>query len=474
LSITVFSVLVVNLTHAQKINYNNNEQLCGSSEVLHISKDVNVGTNEMMLQDLHQIGIVWNNAWFYPPIATRNGVQYYGGVGGDVFRFGPGYIGDGSSPPQNYSQWVRCSNIYYGPDQFDFIDTFMVPETGSFIPMGNIIVTAYGTADGICFNNEPNSVTTNPGPGGLGPGYNYKFDNCEVYNEVPFVNLNPNNNYQWKINGVVQNFPSSWNGDDLVFNSVDFDKVIPGGQDYLEESWELLENGSVIRSGKHRFYPGPTTQAICSNTSVTLNNNGDASIVVTDINNGSTGCDLTYALSQTNFDCSDIPSTTVTLTVTDSQGNSDNCISTVTVVDNTPPVLTCPEDFSVNTEPGTCEGYADDYTYGLDDNCLSYGLFTLVDTPSKNTPLPIGINTITLVVTDGSQNESSCSFNVTVVDNEDPEAVCNPITANINSDGIVDLGVSDIIAIASGSSDNCTSILTYSLSMNFSTVLMLG
>jgi len=62
--------------------------------------------------------------------------------------------------------------------------------------------------------------------------------------------------------------------------------------------------------------------------------NGSASITAADINNGSTDeCGpVTLSASKISFDCSNIGSNTVRLTVTDATGNTATCSATVTVV----------------------------------------------------------------------------------------------------------------------------------------------
>lgn len=78
--------------------------------------------------------------------------------------------------------------------------------------------------------------------------------------------------------------------------------------------------------------------AICKDLTVNLDAGGNATIVALQINNFSTdNCQLpsplAYALSQTQFDTTDIGMNTVVLTVTDGSGNQDTCQATVTVPD---------------------------------------------------------------------------------------------------------------------------------------------
>ena len=67
---------------------------------------------------------------------------------------------------------------------------------------------------------------------------------------------------------------------------------------------------------------------------------------VNPLDNGSTdNCyPLDISISQTMFDCGDVTSstpTTVTLTVTDPSGNTDDCTSYITVADNWSPIINC-------------------------------------------------------------------------------------------------------------------------------------
>ncbi|WP_191861099.1 immunoglobulin-like domain-containing protein, partial [Hanstruepera ponticola] len=76
--------------------------------------------------------------------------------------------------------------------------------------------------------------------------------------------------------------------------------------------------------------------AICQDITLPLSNGtGTATITAAQINNGSTdNCNtsnLTYSLSQSSFDCTNIGPNIITMTVTDAGGNTDTCTATVTV-----------------------------------------------------------------------------------------------------------------------------------------------
>jgi YVTN family beta-propeller protein len=111
--------------------------------------------------------------------------------------------------------------------------------------------------------------------------------------------------------------------------------------------------------------------------------------------------------------------TSVTLTATDSFGASGRCTGTVTVVDNTPPMITCPpsittkgnipDDPAANVDPGTPTAT---------DNCSGPTVSgTRSDGKALDAPYPFGTTTITQTATDAGGNQASCQQTITVVPN---------------------------------------------------------
>src|SRR5690606_25005813 len=95
--------------------------------------------------------------------------------------------------------------------------------------------------------------------------------------------------------------------------------------------------------------------ALCKNAIAVINGNS-AQIMPDNVNNGSTsGCVMqTLSVSPNLFNCSNVGvSQTVILTVSDRNG-SNSCTASITVGDNTAPEITCPANFTVNTESGQC------------------------------------------------------------------------------------------------------------------------
>ena len=159
--------------------------------------------------------------------------------------------------------------------------------------------------------------------------------------------------------------------------------------------------------------------AVCLNITVQLDASGNASITAADIDAGSTdncGIDST-TISTTSFTCADVGTNNVTLTVTDENGNTNTCIAVVTVEDSLAPVITCPADQTVDSEPGdnfyVIPDYFDTGEATAIDNCTNPVTVTTQD-PAPGTQVPEGTNTITLTAADEYGNSVTCSFVITV------------------------------------------------------------
>ena len=121
----------------------------------------------------------------------------------------------------------------------------------------------------------------------------------------------------------------------------------------------------------------------CKNTSVALDASGQASIVPADVyQSGSDNCGTVNLVSVTpnSFNCSNIGSNPVVLTVNDGNSNSASCTATVTVVDNFPPVPNCPvsgyTDAVFTSEAGYLAAVNGLTTTTEDFNNLTYGGIT--------------------------------------------------------------------------------------------------
>ena len=189
--------------------------------------------------------------------------------------------------------------------------------------------------------------------------------------------------------------------------------------------------------------------ALCQDITIQLDANGDASITAEDIDGGSDdACNFTLAASTTSFDCSNVGPNTVTLTVTDASNNSSSCDATVTVEDVTAPAALC-QDITIQLDAnGDASITAEDIDGGSDDACN----FTLAASTTTFDCSNVGANTVTLTVTDASNNSSSCDATVTVEDVTAPSALCQDITIQLDANGAASITAEDIDG---GSDDAC-------------------
>ena len=117
--------------------------------------------------------------------------------------------------------------------------------------------------------------------------------------------------------------------------------------------------------------------------------------------------------------------TAVTLTCSDPDGASASCGATVTVVDDTPPMLSCP--VSVNVTCTSPAGAVATFITSAADNCG--GSSTPICAPASGNVFPLGTSLDTCTATDGSGNVGRCSFNVTVALGDNP--ICCPVGTNV-------------------------------------------
>ncbi len=123
----------------------------------------------------------------------------------------------------------------------------------------------------------------------------------------------------------------------------------------------------------------------------------------------------------------------------------------VLVLDDTLPTVTCPADITINTDAGNCSAMASFPMPVAQDNC---GVTTVVQTMGdpSGSAFPVGVNTIEFTATDVNGNTNTCSFNITVVDNEAPTMICQNITIQLDASGNASITAADVDG---GSTDNC-------------------
>ena len=126
---------------------------------------------------------------------------------------------------------------------------------------------------------------------------------------------------------------------------------------------------------------------------------------ITNNYNNSSNASGTYPVGVTN----------VVWTIVDCSGDSHTCNQTVTVIDNQNPVITCPANISVNNTTGLC-GANVNFAATATDNCSA----SITYSKARGSFFAKGTTTVTATATDPAGNSASCTFTVTVTDNEAP------------------------------------------------------
>ena len=168
-------------------------------------------------------------------------------------------------------------------------------------------------------------------------------------------------------------------------------------------------------------------------------------------------CTPTLTINRSHAPGSIFPvgTTTVSYTTTDAAGNTGTCDFDVTVEDNEAPAFAgCPSDITISAGAGTCAAV---YTWTeptVSDNCTATGMLVVSQTHMPGDSFPVGATIVTYSTMDAALNPGSCSFTVTVEDNEDP------VFAGVPADMTVSAGAGLCTAsptwTAPTASDNCT------------------
>jgi hypothetical protein len=191
--------------------------------------------------------------------------------------------------------------------------------------------------------------------------------------------------------------------------------------------------------------------ANCRSITIQLDATGHASITAAQVDNGSSDNNAIASMSVAPnvFSCSSTGTNSVTLTVTDLNGNFSTCTSTVTVQDNMTPVAMC-QNISVALD---ASGHAvvtpAQINHGSSDNC---SISSMTVSPNSFTCANVGANPVVFVVTDASGNSASCNAVVTVTDNTAPIVICQNVTIALDASGNASVTAAQV---NKGSSDNC-------------------
>ncbi len=199
---------------------------------------------------------------------------------------------------------------------------------------------------------------------------------------------------------------------------------------------------------------------ITQNITVQLDANGQAFITPSDIDNGSSdNCtsSLTTSIDISTFDCTDLGTNTITLTVGDSNNNTATGTALVTVEDNISPTAIA-QNVTLQLSPiGQAILSPMDVDNGSSDNC---SIANISVSPNNFTCNELGANTVTLTVEDVAGNIATATAVVTVEDNQPLTAVAQNITVQLDVNGQATITPTDV---DNGSGSGCNGNPTLSL-----------
>ena len=194
---------------------------------------------------------------------------------------------------------------------------------------------------------------------------------------------------------------------------------------------------------------------------ITVNNDLNACGAIVNFTATSTGSLPVYTYTQNPGTLFPIGTTTVKAYVTN-LCSIDSCTFSVTVIDTTKPVITCPATLTIGANNTGCTYLGSIGTATATDNCTT----AILTGPSPAGPYPVGTTNVTWTATDLSGNVSTCTQQVTI--NASPTlssstvSVLGCYTWNANGQTYTVSGTYQ--AILSNAID-CDSILTLNLTI---------
>ena len=233
----------------------------------------------------------------------------------------------------------------------------------------------------------------------------------------------------------------------------------------LSQGNQITDENGVVGDAEHKVYKQTTVRfedkfaptVLTKNITVQLNASGVASIVASDVDNGSTdACGiLSYSLDKTSFSCSDIATpVTVTLTVTDKNNNFSTNTALVTVEDKLAPVITGTTVYiDANTDANACGATVSVTPPTATDNCtVGSPIGTRSDALALNALYPLGTTIITWKLTDANGNVAlPTTTTIKVTDNKIPVITTNGDKIVNNDNGICGA----VVSVSAAAIDNC-------------------
>ncbi len=160
--------------------------------------------------------------------------------------------------------------------------------------------------------------------------------------------------------------------------------------------------------------------------------------------------ELDFTVSPSYFNCADIGTHPVTVSWTGDYTGS--CTSEVTIVDNTPPEISCIGNFGLRLNAsGTGELSAEDVVQSAYDNC---GISEMSLNKTDFTTADLGEQQVRLLVTDNSGNQSYCDVSINVLPFEgetQPVQCAESVIVELDENGEGSINPRDLYSGGTGS-----------------------
>ena len=310
----------------------------------------------------------------------------------------------GSFDPSNV-----CTN--YLADSGDQLGSGTPVEFSTVVPAGqSFVIVAADASPGndcgqFCFTMSavacsitcPDNITVGTGPGSTQCGANVPFD----------VTLNCGGTPSCTANGI----PVS-SGDFFPVGTTTV--TCSGAQSQC--SFDITVNDTTPPAVT---CPAPTSAPADGNCQGTVPN-VLGGVAVSD--NCVTGGSILLFQSPTAGTIVGVGVTTITVTADDGT-NQSQCTTTFTVNDTVAPQITCPSNIDVTPGNGECSATVRYTVPTATDTCSPASVVCL---PASGSSFPAGTTTVTCTATDASNNQSQCTFDITVhsTDTTPPTITC--------------------------------------------------
>lgn len=174
------------------------------------------------------------------------------------------------------------------------------------------------------------------------------------------------------------------------------------------------------------------------------NGGGEASDICSDTSWSNDFSALTTACGATG-------AATVAFTAQDACGNGVSASANFTISDTVAPDVTCPAPLTVDNDAGRCDAAVTFDEPTSTDVCSDVDVTTSL---ASGAVVAVGTTTVTGTGTDACDNAGTCSFEVTVVDSENPVITTGPADQTLVPDCDGTAAVPDLTAEVSAA-DNC-------------------